>query len=442
MTLSAVDSSFDPLAGDRLVLIGEQRPERPLAVELRHRYADWRVHTCDTYLSGIVEVARRAPRGVIAWVAPGSRRLGGAIAGLRQAAGPRTRIVLCCPPPAEPLARSVLPEGADDYILFPLDGADLDRALGLAHPPPLPDEPGIPFDPAVELEELAGALEGPVDDPRNPVERLARLVRAALGARGVVVVMEGSTVTAGEGVVQPVLSAPVVGDGVTIGRIVVGARDVPYGAPDLHRLTQYAAIIGQVIARSTRERNWRRLAFTDECSGLPNRRYLFERLDAILRRAAAERFAVTVLLFDVDNFKRYNDEFGHATGDEIIRLIGRLFRQHCREQDVVTRYGGDEFAVVFWDPEGTRVAGSAHPGCALNVLDRFKDALKTQPFAALGPAARGTLTISGGLATYPWDGTTRADLLGRADEALLAAKRAGKNRIILLGQRPESGQDE
>lgn len=434
MTPSAADSPFDPFARDRLVLVAEQTADRPLAAELRRRYADWRVHTCDTYLSGIVEVSRRPPRGVVAWVAPGTRRLDGAIAGLRQAAGPRTRIVLCCPPSAEPLARSVLPDGADDYVLFPIDGTDLDRALGVARYEPSLEPPmAIPIDPAVELEQLASALIVPADDPRDMVEQLARLIRTALGARGVMVVVEGSTITVGEGVVQPVLSAPIPGSTGHVGRVIVGDREKPYGSHDMHRLTQYATIAGHVLARAARERSWRRLAFTDECSGLPNRRYLYDRLDDVLRRAAAERFAVTVLLFDVDNFKRYNDAYGHAAGDEIIRVIGQLFRQHCREQDVVTRYGGDEFAVVFWDPEGARVAGSAHPGCALNVLDRFKDALKTHPFAALGPSAQGTLTISGGLATYPWDGASRAELLRRADEALLAAKRAGKNRIIVIG---------
>ena len=80
------------------------------------------------------------------------------------------------------------------------------------------------------------------------------------------------------------------------------------------------------------------------------------------------------------------------------------------------------------------MAGSKHPDCALAVLDRCREALRSQQIPGLEVSCKGHLTISGGLATYPWDGHTREILLKRADEALLAAKRAGKNRIFLIGQ--------
>jgi diguanylate cyclase (GGDEF)-like protein len=198
-------------------------------------------------------------------------------------------------------------------------------------------------------------------------------------------------------------------------------------------LSRYASLVANLLGASAAQRHWRELAMTDMSSGLPNRRYLDEQLRAILDRAAREQFAVTVLLFDVDNFKSFNDRHGHDAGDEILRVVGRLFRKTCREQDIVTRYGGDEFAVVFWDPAGPREPGSRHPQQALSVVDRFTEALRSQRFSRLGSEG-GTVTISGGLATYPWDASTMADLLGLADQALLSAKRAGKNRVVLVGQ--------
>lgn len=259
---------------------------------------------------------------------------------------------------------------------------------------------------------------------------------AAVAARGVSVVFGGTVVRAGEEVRQPVLSVPIPGGG----QISVGMpRGEAYLPEDTRKLSHYASLAGDLLRTCSVHRRWREMAYTDEISGLPNRRYLYKRLDEILDQAASDRLAVTVLLFDVDDFKIFNDQFGHAAGDEIIKFTGELFRGQCREQDIVTRFGGDEFAVVFWDPKGPRVAGSKHPDGTLEILDRFREALRTRRVPNLGPGCVGRVTISGGLATYPWDGASREDLLARADEGLRAAKRAGKNRIFLFGDHEGEG---
>jgi diguanylate cyclase (GGDEF)-like protein len=111
-----------------------------------------------------------------------------------------------------------------------------------------------------------------------------------------------------------------------------------------------------------------------------------------------------------------------------------LLKRCCRADDVVTRYGGDEFAVIFWDAEEPRVAGSKHPEEPRALASRFQDAIGAHQFTCLGAAAPGPVTISGGLACYPWNGRDRASLLTAADQALLCAKRTGKNQIALAGE--------
>ncbi len=185
------------------------------------------------------------------------------------------------------------------------------------------------------------------------------------------------------------------------------------------------------------------LATTDDLTGLKNRRYIREFLRQIIDRARRTARHVTLLVFDIDNFKHYNDVYGHATGDEILRQAALLMRRSCRPYDVIGRTGGDEFAVVFWDdpsqanPQGARERRSKeshHPTEAIFIAKRFQKEFGRSDLRLLGPSAAGVLTISGGLASFPRDGRTVDDLFARADAALLDAKRSGKNRIYLVGR--------
>jgi len=120
-----------------------------------------------------------------------------------------------------------------------------------------------------------------------------------------------------------------------------------------------------------------------------------------------------------------------------------LIRRCCRGHDVVGRIGGDEFAVIFWDdpsreaggPDGERRSARAeHPAEAISIAKRFVQELGRAELDLLGPEGKGVLAISGGLATYPRDGSTIEEIFEQADRALLEAKRSGKNRIYLVGQ--------
>jgi len=185
------------------------------------------------------------------------------------------------------------------------------------------------------------------------------------------------------------------------------------------------------------------LATVDELTGLKNRRYMWEFARQIIEHAQAENGRVTLLLFDIDNFKHYNDVYDHSAGDEVLKQAAVLMRRCCRPHDVVGRIGGDEFAVVFWDdpnrqPQGTdeerRSARADHPSEPIFIAKRFRRELKKTELDLLGPDGKGELTISGGLASFPRDGLTIDELFRQADKALLEAKRSGKNRVYLVGK--------
>jgi diguanylate cyclase (GGDEF)-like protein len=152
----------------------------------------------------------------------------------------------------------------------------------------------------------------------------------------------------------------------------------------------------------------------------------------VLPRAARARRAVTVLFFDIDGFKRYNDQFGHEAGDEILKETVRLLESVIRAGDRVCRIGGDEFVVVFCDLEGPRSPGSNPPEDVAQIAARFQEQIWGMKFPKLGIDAPGTLSISGGLATFPWDGSDPQGLLRHADQLALQSKRSGKN-VITLG---------
>ncbi|MGD0078681.1 MAG: GGDEF domain-containing protein [Sedimentisphaerales bacterium] len=193
-----------------------------------------------------------------------------------------------------------------------------------------------------------------------------------------------------------------------------------------------------------------KLATEDDLTGLKNRRYLWEFAKQIIARAKKDNGRVTVLIFDIDDFKHYNDIYGHAAGDEVLKQASLLIRRCCRRHDVVGRIGGDEFAVVFWDdpkcPQQTtgserRSYTMDHPGEVIFIAKRFRREIEKTDLRFLGPDGRGVLTISGGLASLNRDGSTTEELFEKADQALLEAKRSGKNRIYLVGQ-PQNDIDK
>ena len=184
------------------------------------------------------------------------------------------------------------------------------------------------------------------------------------------------------------------------------------------------------------------LATTDDLTGLKNRRYIWEFSRQIIARAKKESRRVTLLVFDIDNFKHYNDVYGHSAGDDILKQAAVLLERTCRPHDIVGRIGGDEFVVIFWDDPKRkkdeseterRSTSMDHPKEPIFIAKRFQKELNRAELSSLGQEGRGVLTISGGLASFPHDGSTTQQLFEQADRVLLDAKRGGKNRIYLVG---------
>ncbi len=220
-------------------------------------------------------------------------------------------------------------------------------------------------------------------------------------------------------------------------RGVLQSRLAPAG-----ELARWADWLARWLALEAEHIKWRELAERDELTGAFNRRYFMSFLADAMKHAAKKRLPIAVMVFDLDNFKQYNDQFGHAAGDEILRETVRLLNSVIRKSDRVCRIGGDEFAVVFTDPGGPRERGSAPPETAEVLAQRFQDQVCQMRFPKLGIEAPGTLSVSAGLATFPWDGWDPEALLHHADALALQSKRKGKNALTLgRGARQECGEE-
>ncbi len=161
-------------------------------------------------------------------------------------------------------------------------------------------------------------------------------------------------------------------------------------------------------------------SFRDEVTGLYNRRFFSLRLEEEMSRFKRFNHPVSVVLLDIDGFKGVNDEFGHAVGDETLREISQILMKHSRGINVVSRFGGDEFA--------TLLVETSRAGARL-YADRIRQVIATFPFSH-----GKQVTASFGVASLPDDEvTTSEDLFRAADEALYAAKRGGKNQVVAAG---------
>lgn len=386
-----------------------------LADQLRSTLGD-RVVAVDHYLDAIGELSQRPVELVVGRIEPMADALESTLRALRQTA-PTTRVVLSVEPAQEPAAMRAVRLGIDDYLIRPVAPSEVLTMLGIQTPPPAVDASDSAFSLHVPSADSGAGDSALIDqllaDRRGMKELALNLLRRRSGA----VNLEWAEKPADDRV-----SVPVQHQNVTLGYLLCSPIDSAKIADHIPWLARWLAL-DRHIGRLNE------LALRDPLTGVWNRRYFDRFLESILQRAKLDRFRVTVMVYDIDDFKKYNDRFGHAAGDEILQEAARLMQSVVRKQDVVSRIGGDEFAVIFWDSQAPRRENSEHPQSVRRAAERFQRAICEHRFPKLGEQAPGTLTISGGLASFPWDGATPADLMQVADQMLIESKNAGKNAL-------------
>ncbi len=159
----------------------------------------------------------------------------------------------------------------------------------------------------------------------------------------------------------------------------------------------------------------------DHLTGLFNRRYMEETLERELLRASRKQFSLSVVMLDVDNFKRFNDIHGHAAGDAIMRELGKLLKAHIRGGDIACRYGGDEFLLLLFDVTREVIRERAE------AIRQHAKLLHLQ----IDGKVLDAITLSIGVAFFPEDGSTSASILKTADDALYRAKHEGRDRVVI-----------
>jgi diguanylate cyclase (GGDEF)-like protein len=163
------------------------------------------------------------------------------------------------------------------------------------------------------------------------------------------------------------------------------------------------------------QREYKRNAMIDGLTGLYNRRWIDEALPRFVTRYARSQHPLSVLMIDVDHFKKFNDTYGHAIGDKVLVVVARALRENLRPTDLVARYGGEEFLVILPDTNVEAGLQCAERVRAAVAAEKLEDA-DTRITISLGGACLKT-------------GEAMADILARADEALYASKHGGRDRV-------------
>jgi diguanylate cyclase (GGDEF)-like protein len=217
------------------------------------------------------------------------------------------------------------------------------------------------------------------------------------------------------------LAAPIGAGPVPAGVVALARSSAPFGPQDRDLFAYLCEQASVSAANVDRHEALHRQALTDELTGLANHRRLQDLLSAAVEEYEQTGTPVSLLLLDLDDFKRINDTHGHLTGDMVLRAVAGCLRAHCRATDEPARYGGEELAVVLGDTERRHAA---------QLAERLREAVAN--VVVVGPDGEPLpITVSVGVATLSATAATKAALIAAADMALYQAKAQGKDRVCL-----------
>ena len=212
---------------------------------------------------------------------------------------------------------------------------------------------------------------------------------------------------------------PLISFGQTLGVLALDSSQVgAFRHVDMQPLESVADICATAIQNAHYVEKVKQLAYLDGLTGIFNRRFFELRIVEEIERSRRFEAGMAVIMVDLDQFKRLNDEFGHLLGDEVLRQVSSIFHQQLRKIDVVCRYGGEEFAILL---------SQTNLEHAMGVAEKLRRMVETWQF----PGVPQPVTISAGAAAYPDHGVTRDELVKAADAGLYAAKQAGRNCVCL-----------
>lgn len=239
-----------------------------------------------------------------------------------------------------------------------------------------------------------------------------------------------SRLTHAEGI-QSFICLPLTSHASRLGVIYFYRKDRDYFLPDeLEILTTFAHLAAGAIENARLQEKTLNLAVTDKLTGLRNRRYFDQRLTEEIHHAGRQETPLSLLMLDIDDFKRVNDTHGHVVGDRVLQSLGRILAGQLWQVDIVARYGGEEFAVIL--PQTDTSA-------AERVAERIR-AKVAKLQVPLPEHGRLGVTVSIGIASFPLCGDSVEGLVEHADQALYEAKHAGKNCVRMC--RVPSGEKD